>query len=81
MKAMPAGETTPDFDSFTRWAASHTLVPVTRTVVADLETPVGAFLRVATGEPEAFLLESVDGIPSSAAGPTAPSPAATAKSS
>ncbi len=61
MEAMPAGETTPDFDSFTRWAASHTLVPVTRTVTADLETPVGAFLRVAAGEPEAFLLESVEG--------------------
>ncbi len=32
-----------------------------RTVTADLETPVGAFLRVASGEPEAFLLESVEG--------------------
>jgi anthranilate synthase component 1 len=45
---------------------SHTLVPVYRTVTADLETPVGAFLRVAQrpngeAEPEAFLLESVEG--------------------
>ncbi len=39
----------------------HTLVPVTRTVAADLETPVSAFLRVAAKEPEAFLLESVEG--------------------
>jgi anthranilate synthase component 1 len=36
-------------------------VPVTRTVAADLETPVSAFLRVAAEEPEAFLLESVEG--------------------
>ena len=39
----------------------HTLVPVYRTVTADLETPVGAFLRIAAEEPEAFLLESVEG--------------------
>ena len=41
--------------------AGHTLVPVWRTVVADLETPVSAFLRMAAEEPEAFLLESVEG--------------------
>ena len=35
--------------------------PVERTVAADLETPVSAFLRVAAKEPEAFLLESVEG--------------------
>ncbi len=58
---MPARETTPDFNEFSRWAQAHTLVPVTRTVAADLETPVGAFLRVARDEPEAFLLESVEG--------------------
>ena len=39
----------------------HTLVPVYRTVTADLETPVSAFLRIAAAEPEAFLLESVEG--------------------
>ncbi len=39
----------------------HTLIPVYRTVVADLETPVSAFLRIAAHEPEAFLLESVEG--------------------
>ena len=58
---MPAGKTTPNFDEFSRWAEAHTLVPIMRTVTADLETPVGAFLRVASGEPEAFLLESVEG--------------------
>ncbi len=42
-------------------AKHHSLVPVTRVVAADLETPVSAFLKVAAEEPEAFLLESVEG--------------------
>ncbi len=53
--------TTPTLDDFTKLAATHSLVPVYRTVAADLETPVSAFLRVAAREPEAFLLESVEG--------------------
>ncbi|MBS1800978.1 MAG: anthranilate synthase component I [Acidobacteria bacterium] len=48
----------PDFQKLSR---NHTLVPVYRTVAADLETPVSAFLRIAAEEPEAFLLESVEG--------------------
>src|SRR5712692_2504080 len=35
--------------------------PIVRTVVADLLTPVSAFLRVAGDRPYAFLLESVAG--------------------
>jgi anthranilate synthase component 1 len=58
---MPGSETTPSLREFQRLARRHTLVPVTRTVAADLETPVSAFLRVAAKEPEAFLLESVEG--------------------
>jgi len=53
--------TTPSLRDFQRLAKSHSLVPITRTVAADLETPVSAFLRVAAKEPEAFLLESVEG--------------------
>ena len=53
--------TTPDLASFRKLAKKHTLVPVYRTVTADLETPVSAFLRIAAAEPEAFLLESVEG--------------------
>jgi anthranilate synthase component 1 len=53
--------TTPSLRDFQRLSREHSLVPVTRTVVADLETPVSAFLRVAANEPEAFLLESVEG--------------------
>jgi anthranilate synthase component 1 len=60
---MPAARTstTPNLNDFTELARTHSLVPVTRTVAADLETPVSAFLRVAAHEPEAFLLESVEG--------------------
>ena len=54
-------QTTPSLREFQRLARGHSLVPVTRTVAADLETPVSAFLRVAAEEPEAFLLESVEG--------------------
>ena len=42
-------------------AREHTLVPVCRTLTADLETPVSAFLRAAWAERECFLLESVEG--------------------
>ncbi len=54
-------QTTPSLREFQKLARQYSLVPVTRTVAADLETPVSAFLRVAAEEPEAFLLESVEG--------------------
>ena len=46
---------------FLKLSRTHSLIPVYRTVAADLETPVSAFLRIAAEEPEAFLLESVEG--------------------
>ena len=49
------------FEAFAREAARGNVVPVVRTVLADLQTPVGAFLRVAGDAPYAFLLESVEG--------------------
>jgi len=61
MKKMPPSPTYPPLREFQRFAKTHTLVPVYRTVTADLETPVSAFLRVAAEEPQAFLLESVEG--------------------
>jgi anthranilate synthase component I len=51
----------PDRAHFLRLARSHSLVPLYRTLTADLETPVSAFLRLAAAEPECFLLESVEG--------------------
>jgi anthranilate synthase component 1 len=51
----------PSAREFLKLSRKHSLVPVYRTVTADLETPVSAFLRIAAEEPEAFLLESVEG--------------------
>src|SRR6478609_9994270 len=51
----------PDYNEFSRLARTATLVPVAKTVAADLRTPVSAFLSVAADEPNAFLLESVEG--------------------
>ncbi len=51
----------PDYSEFSRLARHATLVPVAKTVAADLRTPVSAFLSVAAEEPNAFLLESVEG--------------------
>ncbi len=49
------------FEEFEREAERGNVVPVVRGVLADLQTPVGAFLRVAGDAEHAFLLESVEG--------------------
>jgi anthranilate synthase component I len=51
----------PSRKEFIALAKEHTLVPVCRTLTADLETPVSAFLRTAWAARECFLLESVEG--------------------
>ena len=51
---------TPDYPEFSRLARKATLIPVVKPVAADLLTPVSAFLAIASGEPEAFLFESVE---------------------
>ena len=51
----------PSYNEFARLARQSTLVPVAKSISADLLTPVSAFLAVAGGEPDAFLLESVEG--------------------
>jgi anthranilate synthase component 1 len=50
----------PDYKEFSRLAREATLVPVVKSVTADLLTPVSAFLAIAAKEPYAFLLESVE---------------------
>src|ERR1700733_13834924 len=61
-EAMPSNETSlPTRAEFLKLARTHTLVPLYRTLTADLETPVTAFLRLAADEPECFILESVEG--------------------
>src|SRR5215472_11114313 len=51
----------PDYKSFLKLSRDSTLVPVAKTLSADLLTPVGAFLSVAARQKYAFLLESVEG--------------------
>jgi len=51
----------PDFKEYSRLSRGATLVPVVKSISADLLTPVSAFLAIAAGEPDAFLLESVEG--------------------
>ena len=49
------------FEAFEREARQGNVVPVVRSVLADLHTPVGTFMRIAGNSPYAFLLESVEG--------------------
>jgi len=49
------------FEDFELEAQSGNVVPVVRSVLADLQTPVGAFLRIAGDAPYACLLESIEG--------------------
>ncbi|MBZ5544908.1 MAG: anthranilate synthase component I [Acidobacteriia bacterium] len=60
------GPATPSFDEFRRLARRGNVVPLHRAVVADLLSPVAAFLKVAppgasASHPYSFLLESVEG--------------------
>ncbi len=49
------------FEEFKELAGRGTFVPVCKEVVADLLTPVSAFLKIAEDADYAFLLESVEG--------------------
>lgn len=49
------------FEAFVALAQHGTFVPVWREIMADLLTPVSAFLKIAENSDYAFLLESVEG--------------------
>src|SRR6187399_2554778 len=49
------------FEEFRELARRGTFVPVVKEIVADLLTPVSAFLKIAEDADYAFLLESVEG--------------------
>ncbi len=51
----------PSLTAFRQLAQHGNLVPVYREIMADLDTPVSAFLKVTEGATHAFLLESVQG--------------------
>ncbi len=50
----------PSFEEFSRLARRGSVVPVYREILADLETPLSAFIKIDDGSP-AYLLESVQG--------------------
>lgn len=49
------------FEEFEREAQRGNVVPVVRKVLADLQTPVGAYMRIAGDATQSFLLESIEG--------------------
>ncbi|HXZ81169.1 MAG TPA: anthranilate synthase component I [Terriglobales bacterium] len=51
----------PTFKEFQEFSRHATLIPVVKSISADLLTPVSAFLAFAGKEPCSFLLESVEG--------------------
>ncbi|GAB3115808.1 anthranilate synthase component I [Janibacter alkaliphilus] len=54
------GRTWPDLDTFGVLAADRRVVPVVRRVLADGETPVGVYRKLAGDRPSTFLLESAE---------------------
>ena len=56
---MVSGAVTPDRDSFRSLASRYTVVPVTRRLLADAETPVGVYRKLGGGQ-GTFLLESAE---------------------
>lgn len=51
----------PSLEQVRALAGQGNLTPIYREILADLETPVSAFLKVCRDEPNSFLLESVEG--------------------
>ncbi|MEW6730241.1 MAG: anthranilate synthase component I [Acidobacteriota bacterium] len=49
------------FEEFARLATQGNVIPVAKTVAADLMTPVAAYLRLQSLSPYSFLLESIEG--------------------
>src|SRR5690242_4175494 len=50
----------PSLEEFVRLAAQGNLIPVTRRLLADIETPLSAYRKI-RGPGESFLFESVEG--------------------
>ena len=50
----------PTLEEFLKFATQGNLIPVTRRILADLETPLSAYRKI-RGEGESFLFESVEG--------------------
>jgi anthranilate synthase component 1 len=60
MARMTTGETVPDLGAFRDLAAKRRVIPVTRRFLADGETPIGLYRKLADERPGTFLLESAE---------------------
>src|SRR5437868_14285897 len=49
------------FEEFSQLATQGNVIPVAKTITADLLTPVAAYLRLQVRSPYSFLLESIEG--------------------
>src|SRR5260221_6889817 len=59
-QGFPPGTDTPDLAAFREMASDRRVIPVVRRVLADGETPVGLYRKLAGGRPRTFLLESAE---------------------
>ena len=51
----------PSLEEFKKLSKSGNLIPVYKEILADLDTPVSAYMKISDGEDYSFLLESVEG--------------------
>ena len=56
---MTSGAVSPDETTFLKQSSTRRVVPITRRLLADGETPVGVYTKLAGG-PGTFLLESAE---------------------
>ncbi len=61
MKRLSTRTFHPSLEQFREKSSQGNLIPVWTEVLADTETPVSAFYKIASGREHAFLLESVEG--------------------
>jgi len=54
------GVTWPSLETFTELARTRRVIPVVRRLLADAETPVGVYRKLAKNAPGTFLLESAE---------------------
>ena len=51
----------PDFETLKKKVGDGTVIPVVKTILADTETAVSAYLKIRDRSTYSFLLESVEG--------------------
>src|SRR5215210_2191289 len=57
---MSSGQVTPTLPEFCELAGTRRVIPVVRRLIADAETPVGLYRKLAADRPGTFLLESAE---------------------